>query len=157
MLICSRCSLQVRGISAADVPANGIVCRCGHRLLPKGLKIDPGPRRSPAPQQGPGTELAKLLKELGITGWRGCGCKSKIAKMNRWGPAVCREHAAEILAWLADASLKTPLTTKLKAATAALTTGLALQLNPADPLRSLLNVAIASAESRDPPLESPRS
>lgn len=48
MLICSKCSLRVRGMNRSDVPERGIVCRCGYRMLPGTIKADPG-RRKPAP------------------------------------------------------------------------------------------------------------
>lgn len=48
MLICSACSMRVRGMNREDVPERGIVCRCGHRMLPGTIKDDPG-RRRPTP------------------------------------------------------------------------------------------------------------
>lgn len=48
MLICGKCSMRIRGMDAADVPERGIVCRCGNRMLPGELKVDPG-RRKPRP------------------------------------------------------------------------------------------------------------
>lgn len=46
MLICDKCSLRFRDLKPADIPARGIVCRCGHRLLPHGQRPDPGRRKS---------------------------------------------------------------------------------------------------------------
>ncbi len=50
-------------------------------------------------QEGPGTELKRLLKRLSILGTGRCGCNSMAAKMDRWGPDGCREpeNRAEIL------------------------------------------------------------
>lgn len=51
MLICSQCSMRIRELDPADVPERGIVCRCGHRLLPATLRPDPGRRRTnPLPE-----------------------------------------------------------------------------------------------------------
>ncbi len=50
---------------------------------------------------GPGTELHELLNRIaGETPTVTCGCKDRIAKMDRWGPSGCREHLDEIADWL---------------------------------------------------------
>lgn len=49
-------------------------------------------------QDGPGTELKKLLARFGITDQTGCQCRRMAAKMNRLGPQWCRDNLAEIVA-----------------------------------------------------------
>lgn len=53
---------------------------------------------------GPGTELKKMLAEVGITGWQGCQCEARAKQMDLWGVDGCKEHYAEIIAWLHEAS-----------------------------------------------------
>lgn len=52
--------------------------------------------------QCPGSELSKLLSARGYQTAKGCGCKSKINKMNGWGPDGCRERIDEITDWLVE-------------------------------------------------------
>ena len=50
---------------------------------------------------GPGTELSKLLKLIGINAKeKGCKCKSHSARMDREGPQWCRDNIETILGWL---------------------------------------------------------
>lgn len=42
---------------------------------------------------GPGTELARILKRLGVRVKRGCGCQDWVRWMNAIGVAGCREPA----------------------------------------------------------------
>lgn len=70
MLICGACSLRIRSMKREDVPENGIVCRCGNRLLPASLQVDPG-RRRPRP-----------LPECSLRGEQlsdvDCNCQGKV-------------------------------------------------------------------------------
>ena len=49
---------------------------------------------------GPGTELSKLLKRLGIEPTPTCQCRAKAAEMDAWGPDECErpERIAEVVA-----------------------------------------------------------
>jgi hypothetical protein len=51
---------------------------------------------------GPGTELKKLLEQLGFTDSSGCGCDKRAAQMNLWGVAGCQENRDMIIGWLHD-------------------------------------------------------
>lgn len=75
---------------------------------------------------GPGTELAKLiggidrllgplrsllgaispaLKEsLDLKSTVGCGCKTRLQKMDEWGVAGCQENIAIIVGWLKESA-----------------------------------------------------
>lgn len=146
ILVCKRCSLRVHHLDPADIPERGIVCgRCRNRMMPNEAKPDNRRRRRQV-VQGPGTELKKLLAELGLTGVQGCGCNAKAAQMNRWGVAGCRERFEEIRQWLAEARGKATWLETLSAAAAAVTTGLAAQIDPRDIEGSLLRLAIERAE-----------
>ncbi len=60
-----------------------------------------GQRQTEGPATGPGTELHKLLSRIaGEAPTATCGCKDRIARMDRWGPDGCREHLDEIVDWL---------------------------------------------------------
>lgn len=49
---------------------------------------------------GPGTELSKLLKRLGIEPTPTCSCRAKAAEMDQWGPDECElpERIDEVVA-----------------------------------------------------------
>lgn len=53
-----------------------------------------------APTAGPGTELSKLLKRLGIEPTPTCQCRAKADEMDRWGPDECErpERIEEVVA-----------------------------------------------------------
>jgi|GEM_PF-2749401 len=76
----------------------------------KPLRIDGWPRRNcpnapgaPPRAKGSGDYLhGAILKWVGEGPTRECGCKDRITKMNRWGPAGCREHLNEIVEWMMD-------------------------------------------------------
>jgi hypothetical protein len=52
------------------------------------------------PTHGPGTELSKLLKRLGIEPTPTCSCRAKAAQMDAWGPDECSrpERVEEVVA-----------------------------------------------------------
>lgn len=155
LLVCQRCSMRIGNLAAADIPERGIVCRCGNRIMPKEAKLDTRRRLPPAPKEGPGTELKKLLAELGITGVQGCGCERKAGAMNRWGVAGCRERFAEIRQWLVNARGKATWTETIRAATAVLYVG--LPVDPLDVEGSLVRIAIERATLRPCVSPSPTS
>lgn len=142
MLVCTRCSMRIRNLDAADIPARGIVCRCGNRIQPAEAKPDKL-ERTPTPKEGPGTELKKLLAEFGLTDMRGCGCNAKAAAMNRWGVAGCRERFDEIRQWLVQSRKKATWGETIRAAAAVVVGGFVV--DPLDVEGSLLRVAIERA------------
>ena len=54
----------------------------------------------PPPAHGPGTELSKLLKRLGINPTPTCACRAKAEQMDLWGCYECErpERIAEVVA-----------------------------------------------------------
>ena len=52
------------------------------------------------PKSGPGTELSKLLKRIGIEPTPTCQCRAKAAQMDAWGPDECSkpERIDEVVA-----------------------------------------------------------
>jgi hypothetical protein len=52
------------------------------------------------PPRGPGSELSKLLKRLGIEPKPTCTCRAKAAQMDAWGPDECSrpERIDEVVA-----------------------------------------------------------
>ena len=59
------------------------------------------PQTSPPPTpQGPGTELSKLLKKIGIEPTPTCACRAKAAEMDAWGCDECSkpERIEEVVA-----------------------------------------------------------
>ena len=76
------------------------------------LRVDQSPRKPfklDPPTQYAGTQLVgdvmtALIREYGLAAKSSCSCKSWAGKMNEWGIAGCREHRAEIIAHLGEAS-----------------------------------------------------
>lgn len=61
------------------------------------------PQPDPGPEQGPGTELKKLLKSwLGITASPNCACNARAKQMDQWGPEECENRLPEIVGWLEE-------------------------------------------------------
>ena len=59
---------------------------------------------------GPGTELAALLKTIGIDSKeKGCQCKSHARRMDKEGPQWCRDNIDTILGWLQTEAKKRKL------------------------------------------------
>jgi hypothetical protein len=55
------------------------------------------------PEEGPGTELKKLLKNwLGITASPNCACNARARQMDQWGPDLCEQNLPEIVGWLEE-------------------------------------------------------
>jgi len=92
---------------------------------------------------GPGSQLRAILRDLGVGDFPGCDCPARIAQMNEWGPAGCRENFATIRGWLLEGAAADWLGT-IKAAAAALAGG--LPIDPLDPAGGLVRLAIERAE-----------
>lgn len=58
---------------------------------------------------GPGTELKKLLKNIGITASPNCSCNARAKKMDEWGPDECEKRMDEIIGWLKEEATKRKL------------------------------------------------
>lgn len=116
-------------------------------LKRQGQRQQPPPARkvSPVPaRKGPGAHLKAILAGLGLKPAKDCGCDKRAAEMDAWGPAGCREHRAEIVAWLDEQRAKASWSEKLVAAAKAMTAG--LPINLLDPMGSLVDEAIRRAE-----------
>lgn len=62
---------------------------------------------SPTFDDGPGTELARILHErFDIEVLTTCGCRGRIREMNWRGPQWCRENIETIIGWLHDGAQK---------------------------------------------------
>jgi len=57
---------------------------------------------SPSPQAGPGTELKKLLKRIGITTSPTCSCNRHSADMDARGVEWCEQNIEVIVGWLRE-------------------------------------------------------
>jgi hypothetical protein len=76
-----------------------------HAAYPRVPKPQPAPQ-PPAPARGPGTELKKLLKLVGITATPNCSCNARAAKMDQEGAEWCEAHLDEIVGWLREEASK---------------------------------------------------
>lgn len=62
----------------------------------------PPPPPAPAPTHGPGTELKKLLKKIGITASPDCSCNARARLMDERGIEWCEQNIDEIVGWLRE-------------------------------------------------------
>jgi hypothetical protein len=69
--------------------------------------------------------------------------------MDGLGPEGCRKHEDELVKAMEENAAKYAWTDTLKAGFGALKAGLAFRINPLDPLRSCLRIAIDRAETEE--------
>jgi len=69
-----------------------------HPAYPRVSRLPEPPPVPPA--RGPGAELSKLLKRIGIEPTPTCACRAKAAQMDAWGPDECErpERIDEVVA-----------------------------------------------------------
>jgi hypothetical protein len=60
------------------------------------------PRAALPPPGGPGTELKKLLRLVGITATPTCPCNAHAVQMDIWGADECQQRLDEIVGWLRE-------------------------------------------------------
>lgn len=82
---------------------------------PKPGFVPPQPQGVPQPQaptSGPGVELKKLLKRIGIVATPNCSCNARAKKMDveeAREPGWCEAHLDEIVGWLREEATKRKL------------------------------------------------
>lgn len=117
---------------------------CGYMAAPHVHRNCPVKRKQ-FPPNGPGTELRKLLKEVGVK--KACGtCWEWEYQMNSWGSS-CAEHRAEIVARLKEAASESSWSTVFTAASGLITKPWFAVL---DPFGSIVDQAIERAEANTP-------
>ena len=96
-----------------------------------------------------GRELKRLIAKLGFDAAKCFTCGGLARKMNEWGIEGCREHGEEIIEHLRKAYAAISWAEWLTAIAKATASGLALKINPLDPLGSLLDESerIATAQA----------
>jgi hypothetical protein len=123
MISCRRAHLEARcrerGYTVDEVRAC-IVSEDGDQITvdethssyprtPKPGFVPPTPTPSPAPARGPGTELKKLLKRIGIVAAPNCSCNARAKRMDveeAREPGWCEAHLDEIVGWLREEAEK---------------------------------------------------
>ena len=110
------------------------------------LSCDPAERTI---DRGVGYELAALYKSLGINPPQNCTCRALAARMDSLGPAGCRAQEDELIKAMEENAAKYKWTDTLKAGFKSIGQGLAFKINPLDPLRSCLRIAIERAEAEE--------
>jgi len=61
------------------------------------------------PAYGPGTEMKKLLKAVGITATPNCSCNARARQMDVWGCDECERRLEEIVDWLGEEAARRKL------------------------------------------------
>jgi hypothetical protein len=98
------------------------------------------------PEEGPGTELKKILADIGVNPAPSCDCNGKARQMDLWGVAGCREQFDTIVGWMRDGQDRWGWKEKLAIAAKAVVSGLVFKLNWTDPYPGLIEEAIRRAE-----------
>jgi hypothetical protein len=120
----------------------------GHRL-PKTGPVDSSERLDAIQHgSGPGSELWRLLSELGIRHKPTCSCLGLAERMNAWGPAGCRLSRAEIVEAMRGNAKEYGWLDVGRAAAKALTRGIGWRLDLADVYGSLVDEAIRRSGER---------
>ena len=103
-------------------------------------------------EDGPGTELKVMLKDLGFFDKPGCGCNQRAQQMNQLGIEGCEKNVDMIAQWLRDGAKawgwETGMGTLVKAAGKAVLSGLVFHLNPLDPFPGLVKESIRRARAK---------
>lgn len=98
---------EVTPCIVAEVENGEILVDVDHPAYPRQPK--PGFATTPPeppPTHGPGTELKKLLKKVGITASPNCSCNARAKTMDQWGCDKCEERIDEIVGWLREEATK---------------------------------------------------
>ena len=101
------------------------------------------------PEQGPGTELKKILGSIGIHPTPECPCNLRAAQMDIFGVAGCVANKDKIVQWLKDGSETWGWNKLFSTAMTAVLTGLAFRISWTDPIPSIVQLAIDNAEKAD--------
>ena len=128
---CSVCGREHTS-KYADAAMKKVTCRAGQ------------------PEGGPGTELKTIFDTLGFTPKKSCGCAAIQRQMDRLGAAGVQARFKHYVSVLTERYTMTSTTERFAAAVAAITTGIAWRLDWADPIPSLLTLAIDRAKERQP-------
>jgi hypothetical protein len=91
---------------------------------------------------GAGSQLWRLLSDLGVEHKEDCPCVLLAYIMNLLGPDGCEEQRAKILSVLKKNKKKYGWNDHIRAALSVVCQGLVFQLNPLDPLSSLFDLAV---------------
>jgi len=75
---------------------------------PKPGFVPPQPQ-PPPPAFGPGTELKKLLKKIGIAATPNCSCNARARTMDANGCDWCEANIEQIVGWLREEATKRKL------------------------------------------------
>ena len=100
----------IRASAARETETHYVIPRDKYNALCKVFK----PRKAVAsvPKSGPGVELKKLLKKIGITASPNCSCNARARKMDEEEarePGWCAAHIDTIVGWLREEATKRKL------------------------------------------------
>lgn len=98
---------------------------------------------------GPGTEMMELTRQLGVETVPGCSCKSTAATMDKLGVDGCRRRINELVLQVEANWDSWGWKKQLVAVTKAAWKAAGLGVNPTDPVRSLIELALHRAEQAE--------
>jgi hypothetical protein len=132
-VVCVRCGK----VGTSPYSHDRIISTCRAETAEERRRINRG--------EGPGRELKLLIAQFGETPTTECKCEAMARRMNHWGVEGCERHFDAIVSHLREAYATTNWLTIQRARLAAVTTGLAWEINWLDPLPSLVRLAIERA------------
>lgn len=98
---------------------------------------------------GVGSQLWKILEQLGIKHTETCECLTFAEKMNSWGVEGCKIRRKEIIDHMKKNSINYGWGDFTKAIFLSVSTGIAFKINPLDIYGSLLDEAIIRTEKEE--------
>lgn len=122
----------------------------GHRLQKAGPATSSDRLQAIEQGTGPGSELWRLLTELGIRHKPTCSCLSLAERMNAWGAGGCRLARAEIVEGMRTNAKEYGWLDVARAAAAAVTRGIGWRLDLTDVYGSLVDEAIRRSGPQAP-------
>ena len=97
---------------------------------------------------GVGSNLWRLLEQLGIKHDPECSCILLALLMNELGPEGCRQNAPHLLKLMRKNQKRFGWGTRIRAASRIVSNGMVFSINPLAPLKSLLGIAIKQTEQQ---------
>lgn len=104
---------------------------------------------TPAPHDGPGTELKRLFDSLDINERLDCDCEWMMREMNALGAAGCRRERPRLVKALKANAKKYSWVDTIRAAKKVAASELALQIDLRDPIGWLFDEAVRRWEARE--------
>lgn len=96
-----QCSVCTQIVWSKYADTTKLHRNCGSPI-PAGEYQEPPPQKPENDSGGPGTELKKLLRYIGIEASPSCSCNAHARQMDQRGPNWCETNVQIIVGWLKE-------------------------------------------------------